>query len=200
MKKVSITLTLALLLSLGLSAQQETLFGRARVVGGFGGPIVEIGLDDSYSTSIGGGGGLIINSFFIGGYGMGSLDFETLLEQDGDLESLELGHGGLWLGFNVASNKLLHLYASTRVGWGAVDVQFDNARFEDYDQVFVLTPEVGIELNITRWFRAAGTIGYRYLDGVNDGREYSNDDFRGTFAGITLRFGGFGSGSWDNDW
>lgn len=192
MKKQLIHLIFALLIGSSLHAQTQTLFDKARVVGGFGGPLVEIGLNEHYNTSVGGGGGLLINSFFLGGYGMGSLDFEELLIQDGDIESIDLGHGGLWLGFSVPTHKLIHFYGSARIGWGAIDIRTRNAVFDDLDQVFVLTPEVGIELNITQWFKLAGTLGYRYLDGINDNSFYVNDDFRGTFAGITLRFGGFG--------
>lgn len=195
MKKQIITLALLLFSIASIYAQTQTLFNRARVVGGFGGPIVEIGLDNNYTTSIGGGGGLLINSFFIGGYGMGSLDFGELLERDGDIESIDLGHGGVWLGFSVPTHKLVHFYGSARVGWGAIDIEFEDSSFDDFDQVFVFTPEAGIELNVTRWFKLAGTVGYRFLDGVNENSTYTNDDFRGAFAGITLRFGGFGS-SW----
>lgn len=198
MKKQIITLALLLFSIASIHAQTQTLFNRARVVGGFGAPIVEIGLNDNYNTSVGGGGGLLINSFFIGGYGMGSLDFEELLDQDGDIESIDLGHGGLWLGFSVPTHKIIHFYGSARVGWGAIDIRFEDNSFDDFDQVFVFTPEAGIELNVTRWFKLAGTVGYRYLDGVNDGSLYSNDDFKGAFAGITLRFGGFGN-NWKNN-
>lgn len=199
MKKLLITLTLAIMAVGMLSAQTQTLFNRTRVVGGFGAPIVEIGLSDNYNTAIGGGGAVLINSFFVGGYGMASLDFEELLTDDGDLESVELAHGGLWLGFSFPSDKLLHFYGSTRIGWGAIDIAVDRRSNADLDQVFVLTPEIGIELNVTRWFRLAGTIGYRYLDGANEDANalYTNDDFRGSFAGITLRFGGFGN-RWRN--
>ena len=68
MKKVLFT---ALLSIIGLTAfaQHETLFGRARVVGGFGGPIMEWGLGNDLNTSVGGGGGVVIDNFFLGGYG-----------------------------------------------------------------------------------------------------------------------------------
>ena len=193
MKKQLITLTLMLFATVAMMAQTETLFNRARVVGGFGAPIVEVGLDKDYNTSIGGGGGIVINSFFIGGYGMASLDFDELLQEDGDIDNIELAHGGLWLGFSVPSQKLIHFYGSARVGWGALDIATEDSRFDELDQIFVFTPEAGVELNVTRWFRLAGTVGYRYLSGANEGADYTNDDFRGAFTGITLRFGGFGN-------
>jgi hypothetical protein len=186
------SLSVALLMGYTLAAQTQTLFNEARIVGAFASPLIEMGLDDYYNTSVGGGGGLLINSFFLGAYGMGSLDFEELLSQDGAIDQIELGHGGLWLGFSVPTHKLLHFYGSTRVGWGALDIRTRNAVFDELDQVFVVTPEAGIELNVTRWFKLAGTVGYRYLEGINAGSSYTNDDFRGAFAGVTLRFGSFG--------
>ncbi|MBV6426770.1 MAG: hypothetical protein KIPDCIKN_01283 [Haliscomenobacter sp.] len=197
MMKVKWIVVLFCLFSLasGLQAQRhETLFGRTTVVGGFGGPIVEWGLNNKLGTAVGGGGGVIINDFFLGFYGMGSIDFEKLLEDNQDIDQLDLGHTGLWLGFTVPSFKLLHLYGSTRIGWGAVNVDLNDPviRYDDLDHVFVVTPEIGAEINLTRWFRVAGAVGYRYLDGVNKNLGYSNDDFRGTYASMTLRFGGFG--------
>ena len=40
--------------------------------------------------------------------------------------------------------------------------------------------------------RVAGTVGYRWVNGVSENRGYQQDDFNGALAGLTLRFGGFG--------
>lgn len=180
--------------SLVLNAQHETLFGNARVVGGFGGPIIEWGLGNDLNTSVGGGGALVIDNFFIGGYGMGSIDFESLID-DEDIEEIELGHGGFWLGYTLAPHRLIHLYASGRIGWGGVgiDVSPGSSFPRDVDNIFVLTPELGLELNIAKWFRVAGTVGYRYVDGVNENLGfYKEDTFNGYLANLTFRFGWFG--------
>ncbi|GJM36236.1 MAG: hypothetical protein DHS20C18_52370 [Saprospiraceae bacterium] len=181
------------LASFSLFAQHETIFNRARVVGGFGAPITEIGLGNKLNTSIGGGGGLVINSFFIGGYGLASVDFDQLIESD-DVEILDIGHGGFWLGATFKPHKIIHAYASGRIGWGAVNIELKDTgqTFSDLDKIFVMTPEIGLELNLTRWFRVAGTIGYRYVSGTNEARGYKDDDFSEAIAGITLRFGWFG--------
>ena len=89
MKKL-ILLSLCSFFAASLFAQHETLFNRARVVGAFGAPLVEIGISDNINTSVGGGGGVVIDNFFIGGYGLGSIDFEELFDND-DIESLEIG-------------------------------------------------------------------------------------------------------------
>lgn len=188
---------LALLLATGLTAQHETLFNRARVVGGFGAPILEMGINNDLNTSVGGGGGIVINNFFLGGYGLASIDFEELFD-NGDVEVLNIGHGGFWLGATFKPYKVLHLYTSARLGWGAVnvDLQDNNQRYSDIDKIFVATPELGVELNITRWFRIAGTAGYRWVNGTSEGRDYTNEDFSGAVATVALRFGWFGSKRW----
>jgi hypothetical protein len=189
-------MVLALCLSMTAYAQHETLFNNARVVGGFGAPIVEMGLGNDMTTSVGGGGGLVINNFFIGGYGMGSIDFEQLIEED-KIDKIELGHGGFWLGYTLAPHRVIHLYSSARLGWGALDIDVtDDSTFPDNsDNVFVLTPELGLELNVTQWFRISGAVGYRYVDGVNESLgNYQSDDFNGLLANLTFRFGWFG---WD---
>lgn len=188
---------LALLFSTGLMAQHETLFSRARVVGGFGAPILEMGINNNLNTSVGGGGGVVINSFFLGGYGLASIDFEELFD-NGDVEVLNIGHGGFWLGATFEPYKVLHLYTSARLGWGAVnvDLQDNNQRYSDIDKIFVATPEIGIELNFTRWFRIAGTAGYRWVNGTREDRGYTDDDFSGAVATVALRFGWFGRKRW----
>jgi opacity protein-like surface antigen len=192
MKKL-ILLVFCSFLGLSVFAQHETLFNRARVVGAFGAPIVEFGLNDQINTSVGGGGGIVIDNFFLGGYGLGSIDFEALIEND-DIEQLEIGHGGFWLGYAFRPDKLVHLYSSARIGWGAVNVQLNdnNVRFSDLDKIFVVTPEIGVELNITGWFRLGATAGYRWVDGTNESLGYTDDDFSGGIGTLHFRFGWFG--------
>lgn len=193
MQKLSLLLGTAFLFLFGsLQAQHETLFNQARVIGAFGGPITEYGLSNDLSTSVGGGGALVINSFFIGGYGLASADFDRLYEE-GEVDVLDIGHGGIWLGGTYQPHSLVHLYGSGRLGWGAINIDLDdNVPYRDLDKIFVMTPEIGVELNITRWFRLAGTVGYRYVTGVNDDRGLKDEDFSGAIAGVTLRFGWFG--------
>lgn len=200
-KNFALVVCLAFLATSAL-AQQETLFGKSRVVGAFGAPIFEFGLNNDLNPSTGFGGALVINSFFLGAYGMGAADFKQLIEDNNDIDKLDLAHGGLWLGFAVPSYRLVHIYGSARLGWGAVNVELDDPglEYEDLDHVFVFTPELGVELNVTRWFRVAGSVGYRFLDGANSNLGYSDKDFRGALAGLTLRFGGFGRHRSNDRW
>ncbi len=192
MRAIFTTLLLFSML-LTLNAQREqTLFGRAKYVGAFGAPILEIyDYEGETATSFGGGGGIIVGSFFFGGYGVGTTDFaEELIENNNDF-TLDMAHGGLWFGIVPIQHKLIHPYVSFRMGWGAVDINFD-VEPELNDAVFVMTPEFGLEVNVTSWFKLAGTAGYRKVNGIRTDSEIKTDAFDGWMAGITFRFGGFG--------
>lgn len=193
MKKI---LLLTTMVGLGMlcHAQHETLFNNARIVGAFGAPIVEMGLGNDLATSVGGGGALVFRNVFIGGYGMGSIDFGELIENE-EVEEIDLGHGGFWIGYTPSPHRLLHLYTSARIGWGGVGVRLDDdPGFSDnFDNVFVMTPEAGIELNVASWLRVSGTVGYRFVEGVNENLGYYKDnDFNGAMANLTFRIGWFG--------
>ena len=194
MKNIAFVFVVGLFSIVTSFGQHQTLFNNARVVGGFGAPIIEWGINGDFNTSVGGGGGIVIDNFFLGGYGLGSVDFDRLFEE-GEVESLEIAHGGFWLGFNFNPHNVIHLYTSGRIGWGALDIRFNdnNIRYTDLDKIFVATPEIGLELNITRWFRAAGTVGYRFVNGVEETASIKEDDFNGAVASLALRFGWFGS-------
>lgn len=191
MKKNLMLLIAALFWTFNLAAQEETLFNRAHVVGAFGGPFIEYSFgSDDVTTSVGGGGALIVNDFFIGGYGIGSVDQNIF---DNNFERIELAHGGLWLGYTYPSNKLVHLFTSVRLGWGGLGIDL-NDDFDTLDGVFVTTPEAGLEINIFGFFRIAATAGYRYVSGVNELRSgVDKDAFNGMVGMLTFRFGGFGN-------
>lgn len=186
-----------------LAGQQETLFGPGTRVGGFGGPLFEINtINDKTGVSGGGGGGVIIDDFFIGLYGTGAA-FASVELTDGRYK-VGLGTGGLWLGYTPLGERLIHPYISTRIGWGAISLSRDTGRDFDFefeeevDQVFSVTPEAGIELNVVRWFRLSAAVGYRWLNGADPVvHGLSDSDFRSLTGTITLRFGGFGYGKQD---
>ena len=190
--KKNLMLILMSLFAFQAMAQVETLFNRARIIGAFGGPIVEYSqFKGDYITSSGGGGALIVDNFFIGGYGMGTVDVQRIID-DGDELELELGHGGFWLGYTYNSHKLVHAFASTKIGWGGIDLEIDDEGYRSSDAIFVVTPEVGLEVNVFRWAKIAATAGYRFVDGVDNLSGFDNSDYSGFAGTLTFRFGGFG--------
>ena len=181
------------MLGLGAAAyaQEETLFGKAKLTGAFGGPFLEYGeILGQRGSMVGGGGALQFKNFFVGGYGIG-----THYPESGPYV-VNVRHGGLWLGYTIPSHKLFHLYASLRAGSGAVRFKFDrsdNRRDAIFtDRIQALTPELGVEVNVSDFLRIAITGGYRLIGGVDRlPAGFSNEDFSGWTGGMTFRIGAF---------
>lgn len=175
--------------------REETLFRNARLRGGFGGPMFSwSNMDGKTGYGAGGGGGVIIGQTFIGAFGMGEVFDAPVVGE----RQLALGYGGLWLGYTVPSHRLFHLYTSVKIAGGNVGTtDFDDDwDFEDDwdDVVFVAVPEAGIELNIARWMRLSGSVGYRFVDGFEGWGSYGKNDLNAMTYSLTLRFGWFGGG------
>lgn len=189
-----------ILISLGLFHQaqaqkQETLANSGRIQGGFGALLFPFSQADGHSgAGAGAGGAIIVNDFFIGGYGQGeSFDRHRY---NGRNYFVGLNSGGIWLGYTYPSHKVLHLYTSMKIGWGSATLNRDDNDPFDNDQindgVVVLNPEIGAELNILRWFRLGITGGYRLVGGLNTLPGYASNDFNSPTLALTLRFGKFG--------
>lgn len=192
--------TLALFISMSLMAQHETLLSDIDVVGGFGGPILEISqINGQVGADVGGGGALLLNGFFLGGYGMGT-EFPSINITDGENQGaydIKFKHGGLWLGYTQNPFKVAHLFFSTKLGWGRAELLSDT-QDNIKDRIFVITPEIGVEFNITSFFRIALTGGYRWVNGIEDlPGGLDNNEFSSPTGTITFSFGGFAE---DNDW
>ncbi|MEQ8705975.1 MAG: hypothetical protein RIC19_18745 [Phaeodactylibacter sp.] len=187
-----------------LQAQHEALFDDLSSFGAFGGPILEFSsVNGQLTADVGGGGALILDEFFIGGYGMGTDYPEVSFEANVDGEvipvdaDIDFGHGGLWFGYVKDIEQKVHLYSSLKVGWGRAELKHDELDLPS-DRLFVLTPEIGIELNMTNFFRIGLTGGYRAVSGISRLPALENKDFSSPTVALTFRFGGFGS-YWDWD-
>lgn len=172
--------------------QTETLFKNSHLRGGFGGPIFSWSQSNNKTGyGAGGGGGVVFDRLFIGLFGMG----ETFERPAVGTQQLALGYGGLWVGYTIPSHKLLHLYTSMKIGGGGVvltDFE-DNWEYHENwtDATLVLVPEAGVELNVARWFRLGGTIGYRFVDGFRGWDTYGENDLNAPVYALTMRFGWF---------
>ncbi len=175
--------------------KEETLAGSSRVKGGFGSPFFTFSQASGQNgIGAGVGGAFIINDFFIGAFGQGE-SFGPRRYNGRDY-NLTISNGGFWLGYAYPSHKLAHLYTSMKIGWGNVALaRTDREPFDPdgiRDNVFVLNPEIGAEVNLLHWFRLCLSVGYRSVSGVNTLPTVQSNDFNGATFGITMRFGGFG--------
>ncbi len=183
--------SLSLLTALSIQAQRhQTLFSDLDVVGAFGAPILEISSINGESVSdVGGGGALILEDFFLGGYGIGN-EFAKV-SVDGDLYDIRFRHRGFWLGYAPRAYKVAHIYGSARIGWGKTDLRQEKRTFYS-DRVFVMTPEIGVEFNVFDFFKLAVTGGYRWVNGVDSlPGQLTNESFSSPVGTLTFRFGGF---------
>ncbi len=186
---------------LGLSpahAQHDALFDDVNTLGGFGGPILEFSsINGQLVADVGGGGAIMLDEFFIGGYGMGTGYPEAKIQRNIDGEILEIDyglefrHGGLWFGYVQQIQRKAHLYTSLKTGWGSATLQHEQYGLPK-DRLLVLTPEVGVEVNMTSFFKLGLTGGYRIVTGANALPGLGNRDFSSPTGTLTFRFGGFG--------
>lgn len=183
--------------SLAGQDRTETIFSNSSEYGGFGGPIVEFSnINGTTVGDVGGGGGLVIDHFFFGGYGLGN--DAAQVDVDENTYDIHFRHGGFWLGYSFAQHKAIHAYGSFRIGWGEASLkQNDVKSFEN--NLLAIAPELGIEMNITNWFKLGLTGGYRAVSGIDTLPELTNDDFTGMYGALTFRFGGFGDYESYND-
>ena len=216
------TLHLIIILSLitGMSkihAQDEeetiqTLLSDEIVFSGFGSPFVEFSsLNDQFAVILGGGGGLIVNqSVFIGGYFEGLMtnhyreDLHTIVDTEKPKISFE--HGGIWLGYVYKHQKAVHGGLSMKLGWGEIDLKDSengnpDSDYDYRDRIFNIQPQVEIEFNMTRWFKINVGAGYRFVTSIDatygnsPGDQvdfYDKNDFNSPVGTISLIFGGSG--------
>lgn len=176
----------------GLKAQDsdiQTLFSGSTRISGFGGPLMSFtAIDGQFAHMMGGGGGVLLGDFFLGGYGEG---ITNGIQVNGN--RLDFGHGGFWTGYSFMAARPLHPAVSAQIGWGAVSEHDpDYSYWGTPDNVFVFNPAVELEMNFTKFFRLGVGIHYRIVTGVNpEISSLTNSDLSGPGALLTFKFGWF---------
>lgn len=181
----------------GVHAQEDnTLLNRGNfngTISGFGGPIFSaVPINNTYGFGFGGGGGIVINDFFIGAFGMGNSLERSVIEVDQTAYDIELGYGGLWLGYSFKDEWLVHPYVSLRSGFGGIELYEtlnDDVELMRESMV-IMTPEVGLEMNVFQQLKLSTTVGYRWLSDF-DSNLLLRENYSGMIGSVALRFGGF---------
>jgi hypothetical protein len=147
-------------------------------VSGFGGPIMSYStIDGDFAFMMGGGGGIIINNLFLGGYGEGVSNTLTLTGDNYSIRDLNFGHGGFWVGYEIGRKMIIHPVISSRIGWGSISGYNTTSNHSFRDPVFVVIPTISAEVNFTRFFKINIGAEYRQTLNVNNIPEMSNKDF-----------------------
>ncbi len=169
-------------------------FDDARI-SGMGGLMMQFtAIDGEFAHMLGGGGAVLLGDFFVGAYGLGltnniPLDWEDNEEyQYGD--RLSVGHGGFWLGYSLHGERPIHVTFSSLLGWGSIGVGSGYYPDAITDGIFVISPTIEAELNMTRFFRIGVGVTYNIYTFV-DLPGYSGSDFSSPGGFLALKFGWF---------
>jgi len=191
---ISIAIT-CLFLQFSTVAQTETieekagfnsLINRIDDFSGFGSFILNFGSNskDGYVLSGGGGAALLNNTYYIGGFGL-SGNINTI-DQNLIRRSVDINYGGFWLGYIYKKDMLIHPTGSIKLGWGKATTQNTNVS----DNIFALIPQVGAEINITKWIKVELGFSYQLVTGINL-INIDASQFRKPHIGLDFKFGWF---------
>ena len=164
-------------------AQEETLFGETglHLTGAWGGP--SYGATFFYkgngTFTRGGFGGVEFNrTLFVG---LGS-EWTKEVAKPGTAQSFKFRRQGLMIDFVPLSQKVVHPKVNFWTGKGEVETNGGK------DDVFVVQPGVGFEVNVFQWWKLGFEGGYRFVTRTEvEGLE--NEDLSAFFLNFRLRFG-----------
>ena len=187
--KKSIILLFIMSFSLSMSAQEDeiqTIFGSGTRLSGFGGPFMDFtSVNKEFAHMMGGGGGVLLGDFFLGGYGEGSTNYI-----DAGGAQISFGHGGFWTGYSFFAKKAIHPCISTQIGWGSITQVDNDYNIYEPDNVFVVNPTIELEMNFLRWFRLSVGANYRLVTGVNT-LDLADQDLSSPGVFLAFKFGWF---------
>lgn len=183
------TLTILLIIflfNINLLAQQEkTVFGKPglRITGVWGGPVVGLGqVNDNLLVIRGGFGGIEFGKKLFIGWGGYETDNDVYLDAL-DNDQIKMNYSGFMLGYTPKAHKTLHPNFTILAGTGRAQVDSN-----EEDNLFIIQPTVGLEINLFRFFHLSWDTGYRWVTNVNIPGVASND-FSNVYTEIKMKFG-----------
>jgi hypothetical protein len=200
MKRMKIVIHIGIFLTTVL-----TVFGQEREyrtildnqdlrISGMGGPFMQFtSVAGEFGHMMGGGGAVLLNDFFFGGYGLGLTNAIPDYVNDHANDRLTLGHGGFWLGYSLFGDRPVHLSISSLIGWGEFGImQVDGYYPFIRDKIFVLAPMLEVELNLTRYLRIGVGATYNLYAMVDENmHNYTGGDLSSPGGFLSFKFGWF---------
>jgi len=167
----------------------QTIFNKSSKtkISGFGAVNMDFGsIENNFAFILGGEGAVLLNrKLYIGLYGRALVTLPKYKFKNPDFGNRLniqrrgiLDHGGLLLGYVFMPTKPIHFGFSTRFGAGALGIvySYEDYYYEDnyndpnlyfpedsYEFVFVITPQLELEMNLTNWFKFRVSAGYQYV-------------------------------------
>lgn len=164
----------------------ETLFGETglRMTGAWGGfTFGPAFFENETVPQRGGFGGVEFNRMLFVGFGSERTTERIKFEGSNGSNSFKLRRRGLHIGLTPISHKVLHPRFSFVMGGGKVELENDKD-----DQIFVVQPAAGLEVNVFEWWKLGLEGGYRFVS-RSDTEGLSNEDLSTFFVNMRLRFG-----------
>lgn len=189
MKKIYHLLVLFLIPTL-MSAQE--LLPEQEALHIFIAPIIEIGeIAGETGLSAGMKGGVRINQTWLGLYHTQQDRFciQNASQEDCNGRTQFVG---IWTGREKVVTENLAIYGGIRAGWGLLELQTSQKKLNDtryQDEVLVLAPEAGLNLQLNRHIQLAWTSGFRWINGVEGLPGLKNKDFTSLVNTLSIRFG-----------
>ena len=147
----------------------------------YAGPVMQFSsLDNDFAFFVGGKGALAFNRkvlLGIEGYLLKSIHESKFI----DSKELSFTYGGIFVGYVFDLSPKVQLVPSVLSAWGQigereVDAYGDYVFFKTKDDLFVLQPELELEINLIKYFKIGIGANYRLSYGV-DSINYGNNDF-----------------------
>jgi hypothetical protein len=186
----------------------KTLFGGKEFhSGGYGGLELKVTkVNSEVGLMVGGRGGWIINNTFAIGLGGNGLVTNHLVKNVKDVYGkdtsayLRIGYGGLILSYINSSNEVAHFTINMLLGAGGAsytsswnNLMNNRNNFDMFDEnsaFFVFEPGLGIELNVTKFFRIELGASYRMISGLSLSKTVDKD-VSGLTGNLAFKFGSF---------
>ena len=197
--------------------------GGVTKVSGFGAfNINMLSMDSKTAGAMGFDGAVLINrSFYIGMYGRGSFGTPSYSIYKNDSigntsKASTFIHMGMIIGANFMAEKPVHFGFSTKFGGGAYmlyndyNYHYSCTSYNCYENdvlyvgpLFVITPQVDMEMNITDWMKLKVGLGYQWVSsskysymnetssGVTESRTFDTSKLSTPVAEISFVFGWF---------
>lgn len=197
MKKAIFTgIILAICLaSFSQEKEYQTIFDNQDLrISGMGGPFMQFtGVAGEFAHMMGGGGAVMLDDFFIGGYGLGLTNSIPDYVNQNTNDRLSIGHGGFWIGYSLFGEKPIHLAISSLIGWGEFGImQYDGYYPFIRDKIFVIAPTLEVEVNLTRYFRIGAGASYNLYTMVDENMHgYRSSDLSAPGGFLSFKFGWF---------
>jgi hypothetical protein len=187
----------------------ETLFDSKTKMGGYGAPESKVSTVMSSPALLFGvqGGWIVDHRFILGlaGYGLASRhEVPEAMRVGGAPSTLEMGYGGLRLGYIVAPQSLIHFGFGLLMGGGglgalsrdpvttvaATGEKITEQRRANGEAFYVFEPQLEGEVNVSQFMRVAVSGSYRVINGIEaPGLDIMS--LSGPSLGLALRFGAF---------